>query len=72
MSAQGYRDWKDYIEGKETFDEMINDWIVHEVKNAKNQMTWFRKEADIHWFPITGQGYPANVKVLVQKWLKTR
>jgi len=35
---------------------------------ARRQMTWFKKQPDIHWFTITKSGYQSDVTAEVSKW----
>lgn len=49
MSGIGYRQMRDYIEGKMSLDEALN-WLKQDTRHyAKRQMTWFRKDDRIHW-----------------------
>jgi len=49
MSGIGYRQMRDYIEGKMGLDEAL-DWLKKDTRHyAKRQMTWFRKDERIHW-----------------------
>ncbi len=49
MSGIGYRQMRDYIEGKMTLEEAI-EWLQTDTRHyAKRQMTWFRKDERIHW-----------------------
>lgn len=49
MSGIGYRQMRDYIEGKMSLDEAL-DWLKKDTRHyAKRQMTWFRKDESIHW-----------------------
>jgi len=49
MSGIGYRQMRDYIEGKMSLDEAL-DWLKKDTRHyAKRQMTWFKKDENIHW-----------------------
>ncbi len=49
MSGIGYRQMRDYIEGKMSLDEVL-DWFKKDTRHyAKRQMTWFKKDERIHW-----------------------
>ncbi|HRY36600.1 MAG TPA: tRNA (adenosine(37)-N6)-dimethylallyltransferase MiaA [Candidatus Magasanikbacteria bacterium] len=49
MSGIGYRQMRDYIEGKMSLDEAL-DWLKQDTRHyAKRQMTWFKKDENIHW-----------------------
>jgi tRNA dimethylallyltransferase len=49
MNGIGYRQFKEYTEGKEILAEAIFR-LKHDTRDvAKRQMTWFRKDKNIHW-----------------------
>lgn len=49
MSGIGYRQMRDYIEGKMTLEEAI-EWLQMDTRHyAKRQMTWFKKDEKIVW-----------------------
>lgn len=51
----GYRELISHLEGKITLEE-ATELLKRRTRNfAKRQMTWFRKETDIHWLDITDQ-----------------
>jgi len=39
----------DYLEGKLGFERCLQNWYRNTRKYAKRQLTWFRKEPDVHW-----------------------
>ena len=52
LNTVGYKEFFSWLDGKESFE-----WAVEKVKTnsrryAKRQMTWFRKNEDIHWFSV--------------------
>ena len=49
MRMVGYRQIWQYLEGQNTYEEMVNSAIVATRQLAKRQMTWLRKEQDAHW-----------------------
>lgn len=68
MSSLGYRQWRDYFEGKKTKKEAIENWKQEERQYAKRQITWFKKDSRINWFDITTPSWRENVENLVKKW----
>mgnify|MGYP000889774108 CR=1 FL=1 len=68
LSSIGYRQWKSYLEGKGSLNQVKNDWISEEKKYAKRQMTWFKKDRRIMWFDVKEAEYPENVEKIVYKW----
>jgi tRNA dimethylallyltransferase len=71
MSSMGYRQWKDYFEGKKPESYVIKEWTDEEIKYVKRQMVWFKKNKKINWFDITDKDYPENVEIFVKKWHNT-
>lgn len=53
----GYKDWPD-----------IDKWKLEELKYAKRQLTWFKKEKRINWFDVTSNSYKDEVENLISKW----
>jgi tRNA dimethylallyltransferase len=53
LNTVGYKELFPHFEGRITLEEAI-DQIKQNTRNyAKRQMTWFRKDKDIHWFDTT-------------------
>jgi len=50
MQGLGYREIMGYLYGKYTLEEAIRRLKRNTRRYAKRQMTWFRKDRDIHWF----------------------
>ena len=59
MTGIGYRQLRQYIEGKISLDEAVERWKLAEHAYAQKQMTWFRKEKRIVWL---------NVEEKVKQW----
>lgn len=68
MSGLGYRQWKPYIDGIATKEEVIRKWKYDEHTYARRQMTWFRKDKTIHWFDRTKEGIEREIESLVRSW----
>ncbi len=68
MSALGYREWKKYAEGNATIEGVIQKWKYDEHGYARRQMTWFKRNKDIHWFDISKRGFEENIESLVGSW----
>lgn len=58
----------DYIDGKLTFDEMIDKIQTKVRQYAKRQLTWFKKETNVHWFDITDKRFQQKIEKLVTQW----
>ena len=68
MSGFGYREWKDYIEGNVTMEDVIKKWKFNEHGYVRRQMTWFKRNKDIHWFDVSKKGFEKNIESLVCSW----
>jgi tRNA dimethylallyltransferase len=68
MSGLGYRQWEAYFDGTKTKETVIQKWKFDEHGYARRQMTWFRKDKDIHWFDITKKEKEAEIESLVASW----
>lgn len=59
----------DYLDGKiKSSDELV---VIMQGKIhgfVRRQLTWFKKEKDIHWFDITDRSYIIKVEKLIAKW----
>lgn len=51
LQTVGYREFFDYFDGAVSRDEAIELVKRNSRRYAKRQMTWFRRDADITWFP---------------------
>jgi tRNA dimethylallyltransferase len=55
LQTVGYKEVFDYLDGKLTWNEAVEQIIIHTRQYAKRQLTWFRKDKDIKWFEA-GEG----------------
>ncbi|EGJ51293.1 tRNA (adenosine(37)-N6)-dimethylallyltransferase MiaA [Desulfocurvibacter africanus] len=62
----GCRELLDVILGRTSLEEAKRIWLKHTRAYAKRQLTWFRRDAGIHWFAPAD--YPAMLG-LAQRWL---
>jgi tRNA dimethylallyltransferase len=53
LNTVGYKELFLYFDGKLTLDRAIENIKTNSRRYAKRQMTWFRKENDIHWMDAT-------------------
>jgi tRNA dimethylallyltransferase len=52
MKGIGYKEIVDYFEGVATLDVAVEKLKQHTRNYAKRQITWFKRNKDIHWFDI--------------------
>ena len=49
LNTVGYKELFDYLDGKCTLKEAVEKIKINTRRYAKRQMTWFRKDPEIHW-----------------------
>jgi tRNA dimethylallyltransferase len=64
MKGIGYREWRDYFEGRRGIGETRARIISSTMGLAKRQRTWFKRHENIQWFSSTGQAYSYLSKIL--------
>ena len=62
MQGLGYKETKEYLDGKITKDEMIEKIKQETRRYAKRQLTWFRKNKEAVW--IEGEKEDIVTKIL--------
>lgn len=50
LQTVGYKEVFDYLDAKISWDEAVEQIIIHTRQYAKRQLTWFRKDKDFKWF----------------------
>lgn len=68
MSGLGYRQWKEFFEGKETEKEATQKWKYAEHAYARRQLTWFKKDKRIIWYDINDSDYKDKIVAQVSTW----
>lgn len=63
MQGIGYKEIVEYLTGKATLDEAIDNIKKNTRHFAKRQLTWFRRERDVHWIDISKYDYD-NERIL--------
>ncbi len=59
LQTVGYSELFDYLDKKKSLEEAVEQIKKNTRQYAKRQMTWFRKDKEIHWFD------PADVKMIL-------
>ncbi len=73
MSAIGYRQMIDYIEGRTTEAEMYQDTQIGNHRLIGAQHNWFKpRDERITWFDVTHEDFTAAVTSAVRRWLQDR
>ena len=65
FEALGYRHAVAALRGELTQEEAIKRTQIDTRRYAKRQMTWFRREKEVHWIPGPGES-PATLQRLLQ------
>lgn len=68
MDSLGYRQWKGYLLGKKTKEDVVKQWFSDEKKYAKRQMTWFKKDKSIIWFDVSKSKWEFGIENKVRNW----
>ncbi|MCB9026843.1 MAG: tRNA (adenosine(37)-N6)-dimethylallyltransferase MiaA [Bdellovibrionaceae bacterium] len=50
LKSVGYKELVIFLKNQMSYDEMVDKIITNTMRLAKRQMTWFKKEGNIHWF----------------------
>lgn len=57
-----------YTRGEYTKEEALKDWAQAEYQYAKRQLTWFRKEKQVHWFDVSDPKTKEQIIDTVKAW----
>ncbi len=71
FSSIGYKQLKDYVDGKDSLYHTIRKWKLAEHAYARRQLTWFKKALKMSkgkWFDITKPDYIGKIAETTQKW----
>jgi tRNA dimethylallyltransferase len=68
FKAIGYREVMRHLDREIDVDDARRLTILSTAQYAKRQMTWFRREPDVHWFE--GCGDDAEVEARVLEWIR--
>ncbi|MFC1626641.1 tRNA (adenosine(37)-N6)-dimethylallyltransferase MiaA [Patescibacteria group bacterium] len=76
LSSMGYREFGDWIQrggnistiSKSDIERIMKLWLLHETQYAKRQMTWFKKQNDIHWYSVENNDIYSDIEAKVGSW----
>lgn len=66
LNTVGYREWFDYFDGKTDRSGVVEKIKSNTRQYARKQLTWFRRDPDMHWFSPEETG---KVIALVEEWI---
>jgi tRNA dimethylallyltransferase len=64
----GYRELRSHLRGELTFEQARVAIQQGTRQYAKRQMTWFRRESNVHW--LTGFGDAPEVQSMAREWVR--
>lgn len=67
-TALGFSTVHRYIAREIHKEEAIRLWTAQEYAYARRQLTWFRKDKEIHWFDIADQQVEQRIIDMVKSW----
>lgn len=67
MTAIGYRDFSDYLEGKSSLEEAVSRFKKKTRNYARRQWTWFKKDTNIKWAKSMEEA-----ETIVRAWLEDK
>ena len=70
LNTVGYKELFEHFEGKSTLEEPVAAIKMNPRRFAKRQLTWFRKEEDIHWFEYTTP--PSQIISFIENEINTK
>ncbi len=68
IDVLGYRHLSQFMHGRISKKDAINGWTRAEYQYAKRQMTWFRKQKDVHWFTVSEPQVNKNISIAIKSW----
>lgn len=72
QNANGYKQMFEHLLNKTNRNDAIEKWKISEYRHAKNQMTWFQKDARVHWFDISENKFEQKLENEVSDWYNTK
>lgn len=64
----GYHQWRQYLTGQISKTAAIKLWTVAETQYLRRQITWFKKQKQVHWFDISQPNFTSQVERQVKDW----
>lgn len=68
MQSLGYKEVEGFFKQGKSYEDFINEWEKNEIKYAKRQFTWFKKDKRINWFDVNSAVFYELVEKMVKKW----
>jgi len=68
MTSTGYKEWREYFDKKINKEDVVKEWKKNELKYAKRQKMWFKKDKRLNWVDVSKNGWHKRLENLVRKW----
>ncbi len=72
FTSTGYQEIKAYLHGTLSETQMQEKWLLRELQYAKRQLTWWKKDDQVHWFDVSSLGWQKNAIDLVQQKIENQ
>ena len=66
----GYKEWKAYIEDRESVATCVERIKKNSRNFAKRQYTWFRNQMQVHWYDVEDENYREKILEDVKAWME--
>ena len=67
LQTVGYKEVFDYMDGKISKEQAIEQIKIHTRQYAKRQMTWFKKDSEFVWFNAGAQSMEALIAKVIER-----
>ncbi|MDP3987805.1 MAG: tRNA (adenosine(37)-N6)-dimethylallyltransferase MiaA [Candidatus Levybacteria bacterium] len=64
----GYKEWRPYLSGQCSIEEVIKNWTIHEKQYARRQLVWMAKYSPDRLFDIGKLNYYQDIEAYVGQW----
>ena len=71
MKGIGYKELFEYLDGKITLDEAVNNVKINSRHYAKRQMTWLKRYENMKWFSLSDRD-ENSVLEEIEEWLREK
>jgi len=68
LNTLAYKEFKDYFTVGASLADAQKKWAFHEHAYVRRQLTWFKKQKNLHFVAISKPKFMANILGLVKKW----
>ena len=68
LNTLAYKEFENYFNKKSTLSESIKRWTFDEHAYARRQITWFKKQYNVHFIDISSPKYLPKTLLKIKKW----